>query len=1149
LAGPAESPDRTPDASQQTTPIERRLVSVLFADLVGFTTRSESRDPEQVREFLGRYFEAATQVITTYGGQVEKFIGDAVMAVWGTPQTFEDDAERAVRAALDLVETVATLGEGDGASGDSAAGDPGPVDVRAAVMTGEVAVTVGATGQGMVAGDLVNTCSRLQAAAAPGSVLVDEATRRRSDQAIAFEEAGEQVLRGKKAPVPAWRALRVVAERGGIGRSNALEPPFVGRQEELRLLKDQLHATGREGRTRLITILGSPGVGKSRLVWELQKYVDGVLEPIFWHQGRSPAYGEGIAYWALGEMIRRRAGITDSDDPETARPKLSEAVNRFVTDAAERRWMEPRLGALLAIADAPAGEREELFAAWGRFLERIAEQGTVVLVFEDLHRSDPGLLDFIESLLERSRAHPILVVALARPELLERRPGWGIGGRASIALHLDPVQGSEMAALLAGLVPGLPAQAMAQIAARSEGVPLYAVETVRMLIDDGRLIREGDTFRLADPAAPFAVPASLHALIAARLDALAQDDRSLLQDGAVLGRTFSLAALAAVTGQDPVSLEPRLRVLARKELLALDTDERSPELGQWGFVHGLVREIAYGTLSKRARRARHLAAARHFEAMGDEDLTGLLASHYLDAYRAAPEGPEGDAVAIQARLALRAAAERALSLHANVTAVEFFEQALTVTSDPAERAAIQLRAAEPAEMALGTEAAERHLRDALAWLSAEGDPSAAASAVARLARSLIADSRLDEARELVEPAIESIDDGEETAASARLLNEMARIHLFAGVAADALPHLERGLVIAERLRAEPEIAELFISKSWAVTAQGHPREAQVLGAGGLELARRHGLVVTELRGRMNLSNWYVADDPRRAMEVAGAGVELARRVGHGDWAAGLAANVGIAALAAGEWDGILRNEEELYNEHLTEFSRSGLVAPATVIRAFRGIDGAPFPETELGRSMLASGAAQDRAMVIFSDSLVRYATGDLVGAAAAARRSIREMAEGTESLVAVINAANGLVELRDGEALAEMLDTLDGLGHSAGEWLDASHVQLRAALAWLRGDAVTGERGYRDAIQTWRRLDLSFSLLVAELGMLVLGGAGLRGTEALAQEARSISERLGAVTMTERLERATAQTPYEASATSRSAHALVDEPARSAGGR
>ncbi|MBA2489229.1 MAG: AAA family ATPase [Chloroflexi bacterium] len=1103
----------SPSGSSAT--MERRLVSILFADLVGFTARSESRDPEQVREFLSRYFESASQVVATYGGQIEKFIGDAVMAVWGTPQTYEDDAERAVRAALDLMDVVSTLG------GDGSDPTPGQVELRAAVMTGEAAVTVGATGQGMVAGDLVNTASRLQSAAAPGTVLVDEATRRRADQAIAFEPAGEQHLRGKEAPVPAWRALRVVAERGGVGRTESLEPPFVGRQEELRLLKDQLHATGREGRASLITILGSPGMGKSRLVWEFQKYTDGVLEQIFWHQGRSPAYGEGIAYWALGEMIRRRAGIAESDDVETARPKLSAAVGRFVDDPAERRWVEPRLAALLGIAEAPAGEREELFAAWRRFFEQISAQGTTVLVFEDLHRSDVGLLDFIESLLEWSRAHPILVVVLARPELLERRPGWGMGGRASVVLHLDPVDADRMADLVAGVAPGLPPVAVAQIADRSEGVPLYAVETVRMLLDEGSLVRDGDAFRLADPTARFAIPASLHALIAARLDALPREDRSLLQEAAVLGRTFAITALAAVSGGDPVSLEARLRTLARKELVVADSDPRSPEQGQWGFMHGLVREISYGTLSKRDRRTRHLAAARHFEALGDEEMTGVLASHYLDAYRAAPEGPEGAAVAAQARVALRAAAERALSLHANATAVTFFEQALIVTDDAGERAAIRLRMAEPAEAALGLEASAEYLREALGWLETQGDAAAAASAVARLARSLIQASRIDEARELLVPAVSRIGEDPETVASARLLNEMARTYLFAGSPADALPHIEQGLVIAERLRAEPEIAELVISKSWAVTAQGHPREAQILGAGGLELARRHGLVVTELRGRMNLSNWYIADDPRRAMEVAGAGVELARRVGHGDWAAALAANLAMGALLAGEWDSIAQNEAELDGEHLTAFGRFGLFGPASVIRAFRGIGQDRILDTDIGRLMMASGAAQDRGAALALQAVIQYAAGDLALVAATARQATREMPEGTESLIAMVLSAHAQTESRDADALAETLQLIEGLGHSAGEWLDASVLQARAALVWLRGDAVAGERGHREAMETWRRLDLPFSLLLTELAMLVLGNGAVRGREALAAEARAIADRLGATRLLERLERAT----------------------------
>jgi class 3 adenylate cyclase len=711
--------------------IERRLVSILFADLVGFTTQSERSDPEAVREFLTRYFEATSQVIDRYGGTVEKFIGDAVMAVWGTPVAFEDDAERAVRAALDLVDAVRRLGPIDSTPGAT------PVDVRAAVMTGDAAVTVGATGQGMVAGDLVNSCSRLQAAADPGRVLVDEPTLQGARNAVAFEPAGEQNLRGKTLPLPAWHALRVVAERGGVGRTEGLEAPFVGREEELRLLKEQLHATSREGRARLVTIFGQPGMGKSRLVWEFQKYIDGVMETIYWHEGRSPSYGEGIAYWALGEMVRGRARINETEPVASALPKLTESVARWVKDESERAWVEPRLAALLGLAEAPTGDREELFAAWRRYFEGIAEEGTTVLLFEDLHWADHALLDFIESLMEWSRGKPILVIGLARPELVERRPAWGVGGRASVALHLEPVASDRMADMLAGLAPGLPQEAIAQIAERSEGVPLFAVETVRMLLDEGRLVREAERFRLVDAAVPFAVPRSLHALIAARLDSLDPDDRALIQDAAVLGKSFTVEAVAAVAGTDRGATEARLRNLGRKELVELDTDPRSPERGQYRFVHGLFREIAYGTLSHRDRRARHLAAARHFEALGDEELTGVLASHYLDAYRAAPEGPEGEAVAAQARIALRAAVDRALSLHAHATALGFIEEALSVTTDPGERAALWMRASEPAEASLGNLIAEDYLRRAFAFYEAEGDLTSLKHVTVRLSQVLL----------------------------------------------------------------------------------------------------------------------------------------------------------------------------------------------------------------------------------------------------------------------------------------------------------------------------------------------------------------------------------------------------------------------------
>ncbi len=291
-------------------------------------------------------------------------------------------------------------------------------------------MTLGATNQGMVAGDLVNTAARLQGVAEPGTVLVGEPTMRAAERAIMFEEVGEHSLKGKLAPVPAWRAVRVVAQRGGQLRTDALEPPFVGRDEELRLLKELLHAPGRDQRARLVSITGPAGIGKSRLVWELEKYIDGVTELVYWHRGRSPSYGEGITFWALGEMVRRRADLTEDDDEPTTRERIHATVEEYVADPDERAMVEPALLALLGPRRRRAGGRDALFPAWRTFFERISERGTTALIFEDLQWADSGLLDFIDHLLDWSKSRPILVVTLARPELFDQRPDWGAGRRA-----------------------------------------------------------------------------------------------------------------------------------------------------------------------------------------------------------------------------------------------------------------------------------------------------------------------------------------------------------------------------------------------------------------------------------------------------------------------------------------------------------------------------------------------------------------------------------------------------------------------------------------------------------------------------------------------------------------------------------------------
>ena len=623
-AAPLEVPPTKPVETLPAHVAERRLVTVLFADLVGFTPFAEERDAEEVRETLSRYFELASTVIERYGGTVEKFIGDAVMAVWGAPVAHEDDAERAVRAALELVATIPDLGP--------------TMQARAGVLTGEAAITVGAKGQGLVAGDLVTTASRLQSVAPPAP---SSSARRRwaASRAIAFEPVGDQVLQGKAAPVPAWRAGPVVAERGGRGRPDVLEPPFVGRGEEMRALKEALHATGRDRRPRLVSITGPAGIGKSRLAWELEKYVDGLVERVYWHAGRSPSHGEGVAAWALGEMVRRRAGLAEGDDEPTTRAAIDHLLAEWVPSAEDRRWVEPALLTLLGLAPPPSGGRDVLFAGWRILFEQIAARGTTVLVFEDLQSADDGLLDFVEHLLEWAKGSPILVVTLARPELLERRPGWGTGTRATTSLALEPLEAADMRRLVRGLVPELPERPLTTIVERAAGIPLYAVETIRMLVVDGKLEPADGAWRPSSEIADLAVPETLRSLVAARLDALDPSDRSILQDASVLGGSFSLEALAAVSGQSIDALEPRLRGLVRHELLGLEVDPRSPERGQYSFVQALVREGAYGTLARGDRRTRHLAAARHLRRSGATRSPGRSPPTSSPPTRSPPPGP------------------------------------------------------------------------------------------------------------------------------------------------------------------------------------------------------------------------------------------------------------------------------------------------------------------------------------------------------------------------------------------------------------------------------------------------------------------------------------------------------------------------------
>ncbi len=1095
---------------------ERRVVSVLFADLVEFTQFAAGRDPEETRDLLSRYFDLARDVIGRYGGTIEKFIGDAVMAVWGAPVAHEDDAERAVRAGLELVDAVRGLGP--------------TIRARAGILTGEAAVTIGAVGQGMVAGDLVNTASRLQSVATPGTVLVGEATHRAASKAIAFEPAGEQALKGKAAPVPAWRALRVVAEVGGRGRSDVLEAPFVGREDELRLLKDLFHATGREKRARLVSVIGPAGIGKTRLAWEFLKYVDGVVDSVWWHDGRSPAYGDGISFWALGEMVRGRCGLLETDDEPTTRRKVAETLATHVPDPEDRRWIEPALLALLGV-EASATGSEQLFGAWRTFFERLAATAPVVMVFEDFHFADGGLIDFVDHLLEWSRALPIYVVTLARPDLLDKRTDWESGKRNFTSLYLEPLPEPAMRQLLAGLVPGLPDSAVATIVSRADGMPLYAVETVRMLLAEGRLALEEGTYRPVGDLDTLAVPETLTALIASRLDGLGADDRALVSDAAVLGQSFTLAGLAAVSGLAPSDLEPMLRTLLRREILALDVDPRSPERGQYAFVQALIREVAYNTLAKRDRKTRHLAAARFFESLGSEELAGALAGHYLAARQSAAEGPEADALAAQARIALRAAAERAIRLGSLGQAVAFLDQAREVTRDDTEIAELLERAGSAASEAGLGEVAEDRLRSAVDLRRALGDTDAIAGAIARLGETLVTRLRSEAALAVMQPAAAELL-GEGSQPSGRdgpavgpggvsLLGQLSRAHFFQEEHALAIQVADRALAAGERLDLVGIVSDVLITRGSALGNLGRTYEGLGAIRAGLDLAEQNGLVSTALRGRVNLGAFQLNSDPRAGFESAMAALEVARRLGLRSFASTLAGNAASAAVEVGEWERAIRELTMARDEGPDEFARNYASWSLLTFNAWRGGDVTAEVErlTAWAEGFGETGATEAirgmEADVCFGAGEYRVACDDWMafGASDALNAPRAYFMAGLAALMA-----------GDPDRAALALAAHQGTG-SHGRLFDLDRRLVQAGIGALHGREADALREARAVIAEFGRLGLPWRQALGAMMLIATIGGDDAEAGATAASGRAILIRLGAAPFVEQLDAASARGP------------------------
>ena len=1092
--GPARS---TPPNAAATA--ERRLVSVLFADLVGFTRLSESRDPEEVRELLSRYFDTCRRLIELYGGTVEKFIGDAVMAVWGTPTATEDDAERAVRAALDLVAAVTALGDEVGAP---------ELAARAGVLTGEAAVTLGAEGQGMVAGDLVNTAARIQSAADPGAVFVGEATKRSSEASIAYASAGTHELKGKDESVPLWQALRVTAGRGGALKSAGLEPPFVGRDRELRLVKELFHETADEQRAHLVSVTGIAGIGKSRLGWEFFKYMDGLEEGVWWHRGRCLAYGEGVAFWALAEMVRMRAGIVEGEDPASAREKVRTSLDAFVVDDEERRFVEPRILHLLGLEEGPARAKEELFGAWRVFFERMAEQGPVALLFEDLQWADSALVEFVGHLLEWSRNRPIFVLCLARPELQSRHPEFGQGSHQT-TLSLAPLSEHAMTELLDGFVPGLPADLRDRILARSEGVPLYAVETVRMLLDRGLLSEDEGVYRPTGEVAELDVPETLHGLIAARLDGLSAEERRLLQDGSVLGKTFTKESLAELSGLSEADLDPLLAGLVRKEVLGVQADPRSPERGQYGFLQDLVRRVAYETLARRDRKARHLGAAaqleRSFGAV-EQEVVEVVAAHYLAAYEAQPNADDALEIKARARELLARAAERAGSLGALGQARRSYEQAAELADEPVERALLLELASRKALSNAEFEAAERALRAALELLEQTGEPRAAARVSGRLGNLEVQTGRGERGMRRMEEAFAAVSADEPDADMAYLAGRLGRSLALAGELERAAEANELALGVAQALRLPETLVRALGTKAYLARAAGRPEEELALTRHALRYALENDLAEQSANQYANLSDsCFGGDRYGEALEALGEAVALARRSGERAAEVFALSETTYALTMTGRWDEAVAIFDELPEEQLrADTNLSSVLCGVLEIFLHRG-------QIERSRELhswfdyVPTEDHQSHAIHIAAQAELLHAEGRFAeamdaGAYAAEVSNVPQAMK--QGLVWTVESALALGEPgRADELLRTIEERAPGL---RAPFLDAQAQRFRAR---MNDDA---ER-FKAAAAGFREYGLRFWLAVT-----LLEHGELTGDSILLDEAREIFEGLRATPWIER---------------------------------
>ena len=1048
---------------------ERKVVSVLFADLVGFTARSDRADPEEIRASLHPYHERVRREIERYEGTVEKFVGDAVMAVFGAPIAHEDDAERAVRAALRIPEAIAELNQTDPQL---------QLAVRVAVNTGEALVALEARpaeGEGIVTGDVVNTASRLQQVAPVGGVVVGEATYRSTRGAIDYEELEPVQVKGKAEPVSIWRALQARSRYGvdveGLGAA------FIGREEDLAFLQQAFARTLRESSVQLVTVTGEPGVGKTRLVRELFRYVDDLPGLYYWRQGRCLAYGENVTFWALGEVVKAQAGILESDGPAQAAEKIRAAVEHVVEDPSERDWIAARLAPLVGTEEPGGGsaERDESFAAWRRFLEGVASEQPLVIVVEDLHWADPALLAFLDHLVDWSTGVPILVICTARPELYETSPGWGGGKRNASAVALSPLSPVETARLVAALLEQavLPAETQGALLERSGGNPLFTEQFVAMLIDRELLVRGNGGWEIVEDG-EIPVPESIQSIIAARLDTLPPGRKALVHDASVVGKVFWSGTLAAMGAIEERAAIEGLHELARKELVRPARRSSVEGQAEYAFWHALTREVAYSQIPRAARATKHRSAAEWIEGLAGDRVTDhaeFLAHHYgqaLELSRATgATAADLEQLAESARRFLVMAGDRVGSLDPG-TATSFYDQALELTpDDQPERPAIFVRATDAgwsSGQLRNDEAAERY-REAIERFRAQGDYIQAGRTLVALSHPVWASGASAEAQALVRKALDLLEPEGPGPELAEAYANLGSRMVLGRQAEESLVWSGKALELGKELGLPAVITRAYQNLGMARCSMGDLDGIADLRE-GLRVASSSGLSWNTATAYVNLSFFlWLTEGPGAALATHREDIDFCRRRGVARYLNWAFAETCWFLFDLGEWDELLDVVEQVGAMDMQ--MAVSAVAYGAMVRAYRGEwEGLAAAEEDFLARARSIADLQILIPALGIAVVIEHATGRL----ASALRLVQELHDASLAGAGTFSSAIFLPEALRACAAAGELELGTRLLDEANDRTPRyRHCLLaaRSVMAEARGHLDAASALYREAAERW----------------------------------------------------------------------------------